>query len=162
MALTLKKGLILTGVGIVVIGAGLYVKHQISMMNELVYDTKNPKLKKITPMEAIIEIDLIIKNPTELSVTISGVDVDILANGVKASNVYSSVPTELKPNSTASVPLKISVNPQTLIQNTGILMSTGALTNINLEFNGLLKIKKFGIPIPIPFSYYTTYKEIMG
>jgi hypothetical protein len=50
-----------------------------------------------------------------------------------------------------------------LIQNTSALLSTGLkLDNVVLTMRGVLKIKKFGIPIPVPFIYKSTYKEIMG
>jgi hypothetical protein len=50
-----------------------------------------------------------------------------------------------------------------LIQNTSALLSTGLkLDNVVLTMKGKLKIKKFGVPLSIPFIYTATYKELMG
>jgi hypothetical protein len=62
-----------------------------------------------------------------------------------------------------ALPLKLSLNPQSLIQNTGVLLSTGTdIKKMLLTLKGTLKIKKFGISFPVPFVYTATYGELMG
>jgi LEA14-like dessication related protein len=161
--MTLKKGLILAGIGSLVVGIALWVKYQMELSYKLIYNTKNPKLKKFTATEVVVEFDFTIENPTELKVGINGMDIDVYANGVKVTNIYSQVPVRLEANSTASLPLKLSLNPQSLIQNTGVLLSTGTdINKVVLTMKGVLKIKKFGIPLPIPFVYTATYGELMA
>jgi LEA14-like dessication related protein len=123
----------------------------------------NPKVKKVSAKEVIVEFDLTIDNPTELTVGINGMDIDVLANGVKVSNIFSQVQVQLEANKLTAIPLKLTINPQLLIQNTTALLSTGLkLDNVVLTMKGKLKIKKFGVPLSIPFIYTATYKELMG
>jgi LEA14-like dessication related protein len=159
----LKKILIWSGIASIVVGASLWVKYQMELSYKLIYGIDNSKLKKITLNDVAVEFDMVIENPTELKVGINGMDIDVYANGVKVTNIFSQIPVTLEPSNTASVPLKMSFNPQSLVQNTGALLSTGTnLDNVVLTMKGVLKIKKFGIPIPIPFVYTATYKELMG
>lgn len=161
--MTLKKGLILTGVVSLVAGIALWVKYQMELSYKLIYNTKNARLKKFTSNELVVEFDMTIDNPTELKVGINGMDIDVYANGVKVTNIYSQVPITLSPNTMVALPLKLSLNPQSLIQNTGILLSTGTdIKKVLLTLKGTLKIKKFGISFPVPFVYTATYGELMG
>ena len=90
-------------------------------------------------------------------------DIDVLANGVKVSNIFSQVQVKLEANKLTAIPLKLTINPQLLIQNTSALLSTGLnIDNVVLTMKGKLKIKKFGVPLSIPFIYTATYKELMG
>jgi LEA14-like dessication related protein len=161
--MNLKKGLIWAGVGSLAVGIGLWLKYQAELSYKLIYGTKNATLKKVTLSEVDAEFDLTIKNPTELKVGINGMDIDVYANGVKVTNIFSQVPVTIEPNKTTYVPLRISLNPQSLVQNTGVLLSTGTnIDNIVLTLKGHLKIRKFGLPLRIPFVYTATYKELMG
>jgi LEA14-like dessication related protein len=161
--MNLKKVLIWTGVATTVVGISLWIKYQMELSYKLKYGVANTKLKKVTPTEVAIEFDMTIENPTELKVGINGMDIDVYANGVKVTNIFSQVPVALNPQSTSSLPLKLSINPQSLVQNTGILLQTGLdINNVVMTMRGVLKIRKFGIPIPIPFVYTTTYGELMG
>jgi hypothetical protein len=50
-----------------------------------------------------------------------------------------------------------------LVQNTGTLLQTGLnIDNVVLTMRGFLRIRKFGIPVKVPFVYTATYKELMG
>lgn len=158
-----KKVLLITGAVGVLVGVGLWAKYQAELTYKLVYGTRNAKLKKIMPTEVIAEFELTIDNPTELNVGINGMDIDVYANGVKVTNILSQVPVVLSPNKMTAIPLKLSLNPQTLVQNTGTLLQTGLnIDNVVLTLKGSLKIKKFGIPLKVPFVYTATYKELMG
>lgn len=159
----LKKVLIWTGVATMAVGVAMWIKYQMELSYKLIYGVTNTKIKKVSPSEVVVEFDMTIKNPTELKVGINGMDIDVYANGVKITNIFSQVPVALNPNSTSSLPLKLAINPQNLVQNTGVLLQTGTdINKIVLTMKGVLKIRKFAIPIPIPFIYTTTYGELMG
>ena len=161
--MNVKKALIWAGIGTFLVGAGLWIKYQIELSYKLIYGIANTTLKKVTPTEVAVEFDMTIENPTELKVGINGVDIDVYANGVKVTNIFSSVPVILDKESDVAIPLRMVLNPSELVQNIGALTSTGLnIDNVVLTMRGVLKIKKFGIPIPVPFIYKATYKEIMG
>jgi len=159
----LKKILIGTGILTVIVGASIWIKNQVELSSKLIYNSKNPKLKKVTPTEVIVEFDMTIENPTNLNIIMNGMDVDVYANGVKVTNIFSQIQVPLISMETASIPLRLSINPTSLIQNTGVLFQTGlSLNNVVLTLKGYLKLKKFGIPLRVPFVYTSTYGELMG
>jgi LEA14-like dessication related protein len=159
----MKRGLIWVGVGSLLVGAGMWIKYQMDLSGKLVYGIKNAKLKKVTLDAVYLEMDLVITNPTEINVGINSVDVDIYANNVFITNIVNNVPIEIKPNSNSSVPLKIKINPKQLITDTGSLFNSGfKMDDVVIKTKGILKIKKFGIPIPIPFVYSSKYKEMVS
>lgn len=161
--MNVRKILIWTGAISLAVGVGLWLKYQLELSYKLVYAIVNPKVKKVSPKEVIAEFDLTIDNPTELTVGINGMDIDVFANGVKVSNIFSQVQVQLEANKLTAIPLKLTINPLLLIQNTSALLSTGLkLDNVVLTMKGKLKIKKFGVPLSIPFVYTATYKELMG
>ena len=161
--MNVRKILIWTGAISLAVGIGMWLKYQMELSYKLVYAIINPKVKKVSPKEVIVEFDLTIDNPTELTVGINGMDIDVLANGVKVSNIFSQVQVKLEANKLTAIPLKLTINPLLLIQNTSALLSTGLnIDNVVLTMKGKLKIKKFGVPLSIPFIYTSTYKELMG
>ena len=161
--MNVRKILIWTGAISLAVGVGLWLKYQMELSYKLVYNIVNPKVKKVSSKEVIVEFDLTIDNPTELTVGINGMDIDVLANGVKVSNIFSQVQVQLEANKLTAIPLKLTINPQLLAQNTSALLSTGLnINNVVLTMKGKLKIKKFGVPLSIPFIYTATYKELMG
>jgi LEA14-like dessication related protein len=161
--MNVRKILIWTGVVSLAVGIGLWVKYQLELSYKLVYNIVNPKVKKVSPKEVVAEFDLTIDNPTDLTVGINGMDIDVLANGVKVSNIFSKVQVQLEASKLTSIPLKLTINPLLLVQNTSALLSTGLkIDDVVLTMRGKLKIKKFGVPLSIPFIYTATYKELMG
>ena len=161
--MNLRKILIWSGVGLLVTGIAMWLKVQIELSKSLVYGTANSKLKKLTPSELAVEFNMTIDNPTTLNFGINGMNIDVYANGVKVTNILSAVPKLVSANSMTYIPLKMTLNPQSLIQNTGVLLSTGlSLDNVVLTMKGSLKIRKFGFVFPVPFIYTSTYKQLMG
>lgn len=161
--MNVRKILIWTGAISLAVGIGMWLKYQMELSYKLIYNIRNPKVKKVSSKEVIVEFDLTIENPTELTVGINGMDIDVLANGVKVSNIFSQVQVQLEANKLTAVPLKLTINPQLLVQNTSVLLSTGLnIDNVVLTLRGKLKIKKFGVPLNVPFIYTATYKELMG
>ena len=161
--MNVRKILIWTGAISLAVGVGIWLKYQMELSYKLVYAIVNPKVKKVSPKEVIVEFDLTIDNPTELTVGINGMDIDVLANGVKVSNIFSQVQVRLEANKLTAIPLKLTINPLLLVQNTSALLSTGLnIDNVVLTMKGKLKIKKFGFPLSVPFIYTATYKELMG
>jgi LEA14-like dessication related protein len=158
-----RKKIIWAGVITLAAGIALWFKYQLELSYKLIYNVRNPKVKKFSATEFIVEFDLTIDNPTELTVGINGMDIDVLANGVKVSNIFSQVQVQLESNKLTSVPLRLTINPQLLVQNTSVLLSTGLnIDNVVLTLRGKLKIKKYGVPLSVPFIYTSTYKELMG
>lgn len=159
----IKKTLIGAGVISLLIGIGLWLKFQAELSGKLIYGIRGSVIKKFTPKQIDLEFFLTIDNPTELIVGVNGIDIDVYANGVKVTNIFNQVPTTINPNGNTSIPLRMSFNPNTLIQNTGVLLQTGLnIENVVLTMKGTIKVNKFGLNLKVPFTYTATYKELMG
>lgn len=159
----MKKTLIWLGVGSLLAGTALWVKYQAEMSGKLSYKMKNIKIKKVAMDNVVIEFDLAIQNPTELSIGLRGLDIDVLANGAQMTHIHSGVSVRLEPGRETLLPLQMTLNPSSLVSNLDALMQTGfSLKDTLLTFKGRLKLHKFGLPIPVPFSYTETYGEMLA
>jgi len=158
-----KKILLWAGIATLIVGIGMWAKKQMNLASQLIYGTRNVRLKKITPTDVVIELDLTIDNPSVFNAIIYKIDINVFANGVKATNIINDVQVAIMPNAKTGVPLKMSFNPKDLGQNVGVLLSTGFnIDNVVLTFRGVLRISKNGIPFTIPILYTSTYKELLG
>jgi len=158
-----KKILMWGGIATLIVGIGMWAKKQMNLASQLIFGTRNVRLKKVTATDVVIELDLTIDNPSVFNATIYKIDINVFANGVKATNILNEVQVAIMPNAKIGVPLKMSFNPKDLGQNVGVLFSTGFnIDNVVLTFRGVLKISKNGIPLTIPILYTSTYKELLG
>lgn len=156
------KGLRILGITALVGGVAWYISYMISMSQKLVYGYKNIKFGQFKNGKLILKLDLTIKNTTELDVNVRGVDLDILANDVFISRIFSNIEVSIKPFQTASVPIAVQLSPKDIVANwRDIMFGAGELTNMQLTLKGKIKVRKFGVPIPIPFKYTSALKEMM-
>lgn len=159
----MKKTLIWVGALTLITGVGLYFKAQYDLSNNLVYDYKKFKFNYISAAKATVGFDFIVKNKGALKIDVSKIDIDVYLNDVYTTRVFTDKLLEILPEQTTTVPLQLIVNPKFLLGNINQL-AYGAPTpnDMRIKFRGKIVIKKLGIPIPIPFIYSTTYKELMG
>jgi LEA14-like dessication related protein len=159
----MKKTLIVVGTLILLTGAGLYLKSQYDLSTKLSYKPENFRLGLATLDKAVINFDFTLENKGDFEIKIAQVDIDVYANDVYATRIYSQVPLDVKPHSTAVLPLQIILNPKSIIKNINQLaFGASSLNAMRLRFKGKIKVKKLGVNIPIPFTYSSTYGELMG
>jgi len=159
----MKKTLLVVGALALLTGVGLYVKAQYELSYKLVWNYKNFKLNYISADKAVINFDFSIQNKGELEILVRKIDIDVYANEVYVTRIFSDKDLIILPNETTSVPMQIILNPKTIIGNLNQLaFGSSTLNDMRLKFKGKIVVKKFGVRIPIPFVYSTTYKELMG
>lgn len=159
----MKKTLIWVGAITLLAGVGMYLKTQYDLSMKVGYTYTNFKLNYASKDKLTIDFDLNIKNEGELELDITKIDIDVYANEVYATRIFSDKELVIKPNSTGSVKMQIILNPSSIIRNINQLaFGANSLGDMRLKFKGKIKVRKFGINIPIPFVYSTTYKELMG
>jgi hypothetical protein len=79
------------------------------------------------------------------------------------TNIKSKKESFVLKNSTTLIPLVLDVNPTLLSKNSFELINLATnLKATRLTFRGKIKVRKFGLVIPVPFIYNTTYGELMG
>jgi len=161
--MNMKKVFIWGGVLALVGGIVLWVKYQSELASKLVYSMKNAKLRKINANQILADFDFEVKNPTELTINIDSIDIDVYGNDVLLTNIKSKKESFVLKNSTTLIPLVLDVNPTLLSKNSFELINLATnLKATRLTFRGKIKVRKFGLVIPVPFIYNTTYGELMG
>ena len=159
----MRKALIFIGVATLATGVALYLKYQWELTYKLIYNYKNFKLNFISKDKMTINFDFILENKGDLAINVEKIDIDVFANEVYATRIYSDKQLPIKPLSTTSVPMQMIMNPSLIIQNINQLaFGASSLDNMRIKFKGKIKVRKLGMNIPIPFVYSTTYKELMG
>jgi len=159
----MKKILIIGGVLTLAGGIYFWGKYQAELAKNLVYDMKNAKLRKLNASEVVADFDFEIKNTTDLKVNISSIYIDVLANNMLVTNITNKKEVTVDKNSTSFIPLVLRLDPKKILKSGADLLTiASSLKSTVLTFKGVVKIKKIGINIPVPFSYTTTYGELMG
>lgn len=156
----MKKTLIWVGALTLLAGVGLYAYNRVELSYKLAYEYKNIRTPVISRDKIVVEFDLVVNNKGELKETISKIDIDVFTNDVYATRIISTNDLVIEPNSKTTTRLQMILNPAMLYQNIGLIAGEG-LNDMRLRFKGFVTIRKFGIPLPIPFIYNTTYREFM-
>lgn len=159
----MKKLVFLAGAGALVTGIVMWGKYQAKLVDRLVYGIKNAKLRKVGVSQVTADFDFQIDNPTEFKIEISNIDIDVFANNILVSKVRSKKETMLAPHGSTFVPLTLDLSPKDLVKSTADLLTIAtSLDSTKIDFKGFIKVRKFGLKIPVPFTYNTTYKELKG
>jgi LEA14-like dessication related protein len=124
-----KIGFLLGGLGLAVGGYAYYLKKQADKLSNLEYRFQNIKFDNIGLSNVKIRADIVINNPSNVTFTINGYDINILFKGQKIANVKkSNIRTTLVPNGVATLPIEVQLDPLSVTQN---LLSV-LLSNITL------------------------------
>jgi len=159
----MKKIFIAVGALTLLGGVVMWGKYQSELAQKLVFDMKNAKLKKLNGNEIILDFDFEIKNPTDIAIDISSIEIDIYANDKFATKITTKNPTSLLSNRDNYIPLSMSFSPKVIFSDFGFLVDIASnMKNIRLKFQGKIRVRKFGLNIPVPFTYETTYGALMG
>jgi hypothetical protein len=142
-------------------GAGAYFYQQYKMMDYLCYGLKKFKFKKIGLDSTTIELLMTIENKGNLDVDLKRLTMDVYANGDHTATINQDVLTPIKPLQSTELPIQVSFNPKNALGSiVNILSSTTSLDSIAFRFKGKAVVKKWGIPIPVPFDFTYTIAEL--
>ncbi len=159
----MKKLLILGGALTVVGGVYFWGKYQSELAKQLVYKLKNAKLRKVGKDGVVAEFDFEISNSTEINLNLSSIDIDVFANDTYVTKIQSKKPTFLGAKTTSFIPLVLDIDTKSILSSGNNLFDIAtSLNSTVLRFKGTIKINKFGINIPVPFSMETTYGQLIN
>lgn len=156
----ISKILFFSGIAVLVAGTGFYFYQQWLLTDYLCYGLKKFKFKKIGLLSTSIDVILEIENKGELNIDLDRMTFDIYANGTMIASVNQQVKTSIKPLNKAELPLEIDFSPKKIIGNILNIVSATTLNDMSFRFVGKAVIKKFGIPISIPFDFSYTVAEM--
>lgn len=154
------KILFWTGVAALLAGTGFYFYQQYLLTDYLCYGLKKFNFKKIGIASTSIEVILDIENKGELDIDLDRMSFDIYANGTMIASVNQQVKTAIKPLNKTELPLTIDFNPKKIVGNILTIASATTFNDISFRFVGKTVVKKWGIPISIPFDFNYTVAEM--
>ena len=158
----MNKGLLFTGLGVIIVGVGFYISEQIKLVKAICYKITDYKAKKVSIDDTEFDVNLEISNSSnKFSVKVISVDVDIYVNGVLSSKAMSKIDFIVEPSSVSNVPLLVKFSPKNILSNLGsILSAMSSIDEMQVVLKGKITAQKGVVPLFIPFSFATTIKEL--
>jgi LEA14-like dessication related protein len=147
-----KRQKLFLGVGLFAFGvAGWYIHKQYKMAQLLCFKPKKYRIRNVSMDSATLEMDMEIKNMGELAVKVRNYKFRIYGNKRYLATAHSEKEVLIKPYSSVTVPVTITLNPRLLFRNVGtILTSMNGWRSVELTFDGGLKVTKGVLPLYIP------------
>lgn len=152
-----KKYLIIGGVGLSLLAAGIYGKKVFDAVNNDIfynYDVNTIRVLSLNPSNFKISVDFIIENRGDLEVNCKDLKIDVIAFDRVISKIDRSGDFRILPKQKVPVNIVISADIKYILQNREDF-NLSNWKDIPLTFKGSLKVKKL-IWLPIPFKF--TYK----
>lgn len=94
-------------------------------------------------------------NPNDIGCEISKMDIDVIANGINIGKANESAISKIDSNHDFFIPAKINVSPKKIYGEGLANLIGGAISafvkkEIEVEFQGTIKLKKLGMTFEIP------------
>lgn len=108
-----KTALVVAGGVAILVGLFYYLKINAMKLLDMTYRFQKIKLKNASLSNVEIEAEVVLTNPSQLSFTITGYDINVQFQGVNVANLKrsdSSVP--IASNSSVTIPLDIQFDPR--------------------------------------------------
>ena len=140
---------------LLMLGVGAFLLWQLGIGGAVVSNLKfvenGMNLDVSNPLRVVINLSVLVQNPTSGSVTLQSLAGYFFVNGSQAGNVSYFTPTVIGPNNQTQITLQLSVNDISLVT---ILMNyaNSQNGNINVEVKATANINNAPIPIDLSFS----------
>lgn len=115
----------------------------------------NPKVKKLTKQEVIVEVDVVMNNPNNIEIEMTGLTVDVYVNKAFVGRTEQTHSTLIGANKNFDVPLKFDFSPKKVFSlgNLGGLLKSVSNKKIDVRYAGEVSVKLLGKEISIPFDH---------
>lgn len=105
-----------------------------------------------------LNLNLLIKNPLFIGLTIKGIIGDVYAQGVQVGKVNTTYDYYIAGGKTHILPVVVNLNMTDLGQATLLNIQSGDINSLTVAFDGKLMVGNIGIPLQFDLDY----KDIMG
>jgi hypothetical protein len=160
----MKKTLLLLG-GLSVLGLGIYAyfKKQTELLKDFTWDFKGFKIKKFSFTEIAIELQIVFRSKANIEAKITSLYLDGLLDGKNVGYISQADTFIIPANGSATIPLVISLNPKSVINNI-IELSLGATKNkdVKLTLNGFAKVESGFLKTTLPIKFEISVKEYLS
>lgn len=160
----MKKTLLFVG-GLSVLGFGVYqyLRKQKDLLMNFTWKIQGFKIRKFSKDELAIDLNILFTSISDVEAKIERLYLDLFLDGKNVGYVSENNPFIVPAKGSATIPLKISINPKGIINNI-IDLTLGVFKNKDLMFavNGFAKIKSGLFYTTLPIKYETSVKEYLG
>lgn len=159
----MKKGLI-WGVGIAAVGVGayLYFKRQIALLQDFKYKIVGLRIKKLTKEEISFDLKTRFYSKASIEAKITKIYIDVFVEGVNAGYITENKEFIIPAKGYSDIDLSFSFNPQVVIKNiVNIVLAGIGKKDLSIEFKGFASIKSGLIATTLKIDYKTTLKNYL-
>lgn len=160
----MKKKYFIAGlIGLVTItGALAYLQYKKLM--DYVISIKSINIKEFSIDLLIIDLYLNYQNKSTLGFDITSQTYNIYLNDSFVGKAENARTVKIAPSSTSILPVQVNLKPSKALTNlggvTGLLKLASNTNSIVLKVESKLRLKLFGIPVTIPYTYKNTIGNI--
>ncbi len=154
-----RKYIIAAGLGVISIASGAaYLQYQRIMDYKITF--RGLKVNKLTNTAGDIDLALNLQNKSSLKYDIVSQEYNVYVNDTLVSTAKNGKTQTIQPNSISPVDVNIKFNPSTAGKS--VLNTLLSLKPIILSVDMKLKVKMFGIPVSIPYTYTSSLKDLLS
>ena len=146
----------------VLIGVVYFLKHNAMKLMEMTYRFQNFKIKRATLSNVEVTSEVVLTNPSQLSFTITGYDVNVQFQGVNVVNLKRSDSNISVPsNSSVTIPFDVQFDPRQVGSSLlplflDVFINKTSNEKFKLRYIGTISAK-YGVVgisnIPIDYTY---------
>jgi LEA14-like dessication related protein len=144
------------GTGLATTLAGVWVYKQMKKLEDYKVEFQKLIVRKVTKDQIIMDIFMLFKNNSNMTVTLSKQVYDIYANDVYITTMTNDAPNTIEAQTTSTIGMQLNINPAKLI-GIGITNPLQLLTkkeNITIKIVMKYKVKLLFFSVSIPEIIY--------
>lgn len=153
-----------TAAVVVVSGVAFYFVRQSELLKKTCFNFKSAMIIKLGLARTIINVNLELKNKSDIPFDITGLDLNVLINGIQVSRIKNAIVKTLPANSATLFPLVVEFSPKDTIKSAANLQTIlGMATNPNVmfTFSGSMSIRSSYLVLgSLPIEESMTLKEL--
>lgn len=161
----MKKGWIFAGLGLGLLGFGLYryFTIQSKLLKDYSYKLASIRIKKFTLSEASIEFVIRFFNKSSIEATIKKLYLDILIEGKPVGFIEENKPFVLPANGSSDIPLTITFSPKLILSNVLEVVASGVKNkDLRFQFTGYADVHSGFIKKVIKIDYKDVISSYIG
>jgi LEA14-like dessication related protein len=162
----MKKTVRLIMIAVVVLSAGLYAAYYFLYQDYPYFQTlRKVKVTEFTAKNIRVTADVVCFNPNKVGATVSDSEFDVYANGKLVSHVKQGGGAKIVADGEFIIPVVVNFSPAKVFQPKDLIgVGFLALKNQNMElrYNGEVKVALAGQDISIPVDYQDDYPLNIG
>lgn len=160
----MKKTLLVIG-GLSLLGYGLYryLKQQAFLLSKYTWKVSRIDNVKFNINELSMDITFLFSSTADIEAKINRLYLDIFLNDKNVGYVTETKVFIIPARGQSLVPIRISVNPKSVLQNIiGFGLGVAKDKDIKFKFDGFADIKSGFVKTTLPIKYESTIKEYLA